>query len=56
LPRAGAFGGLQTAGVVAAACRAVESRGLQGDVVLLSGDSGWENIETLGGLAVPQEE
>ncbi len=54
LPRAGVFGGLQTAAVTAAACRAVESMGLRGDVVLLSGDSGWKNIETLGDLAAPR--
>lgn len=47
LPSAGLFGGLQTSAVVSAAYRVIEQFGLQGDVVLLSGDNGWKNIEAL---------
>lgn len=47
LPTAGVFGGLQTGAVVAAAYWAVEHLGLGGDVVVLSADSGWKNIDAL---------
>jgi [CysO sulfur-carrier protein]-thiocarboxylate-dependent cysteine synthase len=43
----GLFGGLQTWAVIAAAWRAVESHDLRGDVVVISGDTGWKNIDVL---------
>lgn len=53
LPQVGVFGGLQTAAVVAAAAKAAQQLGLQGDVVVLSGDSGWKNIESIGEKVLP---
>jgi [CysO sulfur-carrier protein]-thiocarboxylate-dependent cysteine synthase len=47
LSATGLFGGLQTYAVVAAAWRAVESCSLRGDVVVISGDTGWKNIDAL---------
>lgn len=43
----GLFGGLQTCAVVAGALRAVESCDLSGDVVVISGDTGWKNMAAL---------
>jgi cysteine synthase len=47
LSSVGLFCGLQTYAVVAAAWRLIASRGLAGDVVVISGDTGWKNMETL---------
>jgi cysteine synthase len=44
----GLFVGLQTCAVIAGAWRTVETRGLQGDVVVISGDTGWKNMNALG--------
>ncbi len=44
---AGVFGGLQTYAVIAAAWRLMESRDLCGDVVAISGDTGWKNMDSL---------
>jgi [CysO sulfur-carrier protein]-thiocarboxylate-dependent cysteine synthase len=43
----GVFGGLQTYGVIAAAWRLIESHKLHGDVVVISGDTGWKNMDSL---------
>jgi cysteine synthase len=43
----GVFAGLQTGGVFEATIRAVRELGIAGDVVLLSGDSGFKNMEKL---------
>ena len=43
----GLFGGLQTWAVIAAASHAVQSLDLRGDVVVISGDTGWKNIDVL---------
>jgi cysteine synthase len=43
----GLFGGLQTCAVIAGAWRIIETHGLQGDVVVISGDTGWKNIGVL---------
>ncbi len=47
LTKAGVFGGLQTSAVIAAAWRLIESHGLRGDVVVISGDTGWKNMDSL---------
>jgi cysteine synthase len=47
LPATGLFTGLQTCAVIAAAWRAIESSGLHGDVVVISGDTGWKNLGAL---------
>jgi cysteine synthase len=47
LSATGLFGGLQTCAVIAAAQRAVETYDLCGDVVVISGDTGWKNIDAL---------
>ena len=47
LAPAGVFGGLQTSAVIAAAWRLVESHELRGDVVVISGDTGWKNMDSL---------
>jgi cysteine synthase len=47
LPATGVFGGLQTFAVLAGALRAVEFFGLNGDVVVISGDTGWKNMDAL---------
>jgi [CysO sulfur-carrier protein]-thiocarboxylate-dependent cysteine synthase len=47
LSATGLFAGLQTYAVLAAAWRAVESCGLRGDVVVISGDTGWKNMDAL---------
>lgn len=47
LPDIGIFGGVQTAAVIAAARRAAEALDLRGDVVTLSGDTGWKNLDVL---------
>jgi cysteine synthase len=43
----GIFGGLQTGGVVHAALTAIEQFDVSGDVVVISGDTGWKNMEKL---------
>jgi [CysO sulfur-carrier protein]-thiocarboxylate-dependent cysteine synthase len=43
----GIFAGLQTGGVCHAAVACIHDLGTQGDVVVLSGDSGWKNMEKL---------
>jgi cysteine synthase len=48
----GVFAGLQTGGVYDAALRAAREFGIRGDVVVLSGDSGWKNMEKLSALPV----
>jgi cysteine synthase len=50
LSRQGFFCGLQTGGVVDAAVRAVIDFGLSGDVVAISGDAGWKNMDKLAAL------
>jgi cysteine synthase len=47
LTATGLFGGLQTCAVIAGARRAVETCGLSGDVVIISGDTGWKNMAAL---------
>jgi len=44
---AGVFGGLQTYAVIAAAWRLIESYELHGDIVAISGDTGWKNMDSL---------
>jgi [CysO sulfur-carrier protein]-thiocarboxylate-dependent cysteine synthase len=44
---AGVFGGLQTCAVIAGAKRAAEFYGLSGDVVVISGDTGWKSMDVL---------
>ena len=46
----GVFAGLQTGGVLDAAVRMAEELGIRGEVVVLSGDSGWKNMEKLSAL------
>lgn len=43
----GIFGGLQTGGVVYAALEAVKEFDVKGEVVILSGDTGWKNMARL---------
>jgi cysteine synthase len=43
----GVFAGLQTGGVVSAALATARELGVRGDVVVLSGDTGWKNMEAL---------
>ncbi|HEX2093720.1 MAG TPA: cysteine synthase family protein [Longimicrobiaceae bacterium] len=43
----GVFCGLQTGGVYHAALQAVRDLGVRGDVVFISGDAGWKNIDKL---------
>jgi [CysO sulfur-carrier protein]-thiocarboxylate-dependent cysteine synthase len=47
LTSAGVFGGLQTCAVIAAAERLIRSHNLRGDVVVISGDTGWKNMDAL---------
>jgi cysteine synthase len=47
LTQVGVFGGLQTCAVIAAAWRIIESYKLRGDVVVISGDTGWKNMDSL---------
>jgi cysteine synthase len=47
ITQVGVFGGLQTCAVIAAAWRIIESRQLSGDVVVISGDTGWKNMDSL---------
>jgi [CysO sulfur-carrier protein]-thiocarboxylate-dependent cysteine synthase len=47
LSATGVFGGLQTCAVIAAAWRLIESHNLHGDVVVISGDTGWKNMDAL---------
>jgi [CysO sulfur-carrier protein]-thiocarboxylate-dependent cysteine synthase len=43
----GIFAGLQTGGVIEAAIAIARARRLEGDIVAISGDSGWKNMEKL---------
>jgi [CysO sulfur-carrier protein]-thiocarboxylate-dependent cysteine synthase len=43
----GIFAGLQTGGVYEAAVTAAGDHGVRGEVVILSGDTGWKNMEKL---------
>ena len=43
----GVFCGLQTGGVYHATLQAVQELGVRGDVVFISGDAGWKNIDKL---------
>ena len=43
----GVFCGLQTGGVLHAAITAIDKFKVQGDVVIISGDTGWKNMEKL---------
>jgi [CysO sulfur-carrier protein]-thiocarboxylate-dependent cysteine synthase len=52
----GLFGGLQTCAVVAAAERAVVDYGLTGDVVVISGDTAWKNVDALRSKVPPRLE
>jgi [CysO sulfur-carrier protein]-thiocarboxylate-dependent cysteine synthase len=47
LSQAGLFAGLQTYAVVAAALRGAESGELRGDILLISGDTAWKNMDVL---------
>jgi cysteine synthase len=47
LSATGLFGGLQTWAVVAAARHAMRSHDMRGDVVVISGDTGWKNMDSL---------
>jgi cysteine synthase len=47
LTPSGLFGGLQTCAVIAAAWQLIESHGLSGNVVAISGDTGWKNMDSL---------
>lgn len=47
LKEQGLFCGLQTGGVLHAALSAVEQFGVEGDIVILSGDTGWKNMDKL---------
>ena len=47
LSRAGLFTGLQTYAVAAAALRGAESGGLRGDILVISGDTAWKNMDAL---------
>jgi [CysO sulfur-carrier protein]-thiocarboxylate-dependent cysteine synthase len=43
----GVFGGLQTCAVIEAAWQLINSQDLCGDVVVISGDMGWKNMDAL---------
>lgn len=43
----GIFCGLQTGGVLHAALESVRNHNIEGDVVIISGDSGWKNMDKL---------
>lgn len=43
----GIFGGIQTGGILHAALEKIKQDGIEGDVVIISGDSGWKNLEKL---------
>lgn len=51
----GVFGGLQTGGVFHAAQRAAQELGIRGQVVFISGDSGWKNVDKLLPHAPPMQ-
>lgn len=46
----GVFGGLQTGAVLCAARETARTREIAGDVVVISGDSGWKNVESLASI------
>ncbi len=46
----GFFCGLQTGGVVEAAIRFISEHNISGDVIVISGDSGWKNMDKLRSL------
>ncbi|HEV3459257.1 MAG TPA: pyridoxal-phosphate dependent enzyme [Thermoanaerobaculia bacterium] len=48
----GLFAGLQTGGVYQAAVAAARELGVRGEVVILSGDTGWKNMQKLMAIAV----
>jgi cysteine synthase len=52
----GVFCGLQTGGVFHAAIQAARELDVRGDVVLVSGDAGWKNIDKLLPLSPPAAE
>jgi cysteine synthase len=52
----GVFCGLQTGGVFHAAIQAARELGVRGDVVFISGDSGWKNVDKLLPLVAPAAE
>jgi cysteine synthase len=52
----GVFCGLQTGGVYHAAQEAARELGVRGDVVVISGDSGWKNMDKLLPLAAAHAE
>ena len=47
LAKQGMFVGWQTGGVLDGAIQAIKKHNIKGDVVILSGDSGWKNIDKL---------
>ncbi len=47
LAQQGMFVGWQTGGVLDGAIEAIKKHNIKGDVVLLSGDSGWKNVDKL---------
>jgi [CysO sulfur-carrier protein]-thiocarboxylate-dependent cysteine synthase len=47
LSATGLFGGLQTYAVIAAARRVISSHDLRGNIVVISGDTGWKNLDAL---------
>lgn len=51
---AGLFAGLQTAAVLHGAETAVREFGLRGDVVVISGDTGWKNVDALSATVAGQ--
>lgn len=52
----GVFCGVQTGGVYHAALEAARELGVRGDVVVISGDSGWKNMDKLLPLAAARAE
>lgn len=50
LKQQGFFVGIQTGGVLEAAIRGIEEMKIEGKVVVISGDSGWKNVDKLRSL------
>lgn len=46
----GVFGGLQTGAVLHGARTVARDRAIEGNIVVISGDSGWKNVETLSAI------